>query len=132
MDITIMLLKSEKFRSMMVRMKIKLVWTVENFDRGDKEMLLRNNYYRGKPRWSSKPRVDYSNKECFYCHRKGHVQFYNTRLTSDLEELMTEKKSCEEHKEVASCELMRMEKKSFYVHIFFINVSVLVFLGFAQ
>jgi hypothetical protein len=45
---------------------------------------------------------------------------------------MTEKKSCEEHKEVASCELMRMEKKSFYVHIFFINVSVLVFLGFAQ
>lgn len=50
MDITIMLLKSEKFRSLMVRMKIKLVWTVENFDRGDKEMLLRNNYYRGKPR----------------------------------------------------------------------------------
>jgi len=34
----------------MVRMKIKLVWTVENFDHGGKEMLLRNNYYRGKPR----------------------------------------------------------------------------------
>jgi len=100
-DITAMLLNSKIFKKLSSGNKGRAC--VMNFDHGDENTLRRTNCDRIKSRSRSKPRVDYSNKEYYYYHRKGHIQFYCRRLKSDLKEFKEKKKkSCEEHVDVAS------------------------------
>jgi hypothetical protein len=83
-DITAMLLNSKIFKKLSSGNKGRAC--VMNFDHGDENTLRRTNCDRIKSRSRSKPRVDYSNKEYYYYHRKGHIQFYCRRLKSDLKE----------------------------------------------
>ncbi|OMO98751.1 hypothetical protein CCACVL1_04074 [Corchorus capsularis] len=47
-----------------------------------------NGRFNERGRSSSRPRVDMSSKECYYCHEMGHIKVYCKKLKEDLADFM--------------------------------------------
>ncbi|OMO51872.1 Zinc finger, CCHC-type [Corchorus capsularis] len=47
--------------------------------------------FNERGRSSSRPRVDMSSKECYYCHEMGHIKAYCKKLMEDLGDFMKSK-----------------------------------------
>ncbi|OMO88295.1 hypothetical protein CCACVL1_08477 [Corchorus capsularis] len=79
--------------------------------------------FNERGRSSSRPRVDMSSKECYYCHEMGHIKVYCKKLKEDLADFMKSKEknkggvniaaadSCEEYSDEDVVLMVQEEKK---------------------
>ncbi|OMO92766.1 hypothetical protein CCACVL1_06757 [Corchorus capsularis] len=66
--------------------------TVKNIDRSSYLCNSRSSgRFNERGRSSSRPRVDMSSNECYYCHEMGHIKAYCKKLMEDLGDFMKSK-----------------------------------------
>ena len=57
----------------------------QNYDYRGRDMERGGRLDRKSSRSNARPRVNCSNRECFYCHGKGHFQYHFEKMKADLE-----------------------------------------------
>ena len=82
-DVIAVLLENEKFKKPSVQTEGAAF--VAKSDCG-RSVARGNNYGRESSRSRSRPRADYKDKECYYCHEMGHIRFNCKKLEEDLTE----------------------------------------------